>query len=239
LILCEPKRFLYSNGVNRGMLPKNITRWLERVKVKRGLKEEIASFEKRKTRLGEDITKLETEKLKIKEDTEEQRLEKTYRETRYRMAERYISKGYKESPVVLTRKFPMVTFHNVEKGKEGVVLDITPDLGTIVLLAGTMHVPDVMNADYVELRLGDSDGEINNGCVVSAFLVDFSGKTPAFSSTYGKLVEKKFYRPKNTVEVVGPNRLEFTTTPELHNIKSEFCDCAIRCSIFKPNYIRH
>ena len=195
------------------------------MKAKRGLKEEIASLERRKDSLEKDLSKLEKNKL-----------EKTYQETRYRIVEIYKSRGYKECPIVLTKKSPMVSsmvsFHYVEKGKEGVVLDITPDAGSIILLTGTMHVPDVTNADYVELRLGDSDGEINDKCVISAFLDDFSGRIPAFSATYGKFAERNFYQPKNTVEMVSPSRLEFVTTPEDHNIKSEFCDCAIQCSIF-------
>jgi len=52
------------------MLSQNITRWLERVKIKRGLKEEIASLEKRKVCLGKDILELERVKVKIKEYAE-------------------------------------------------------------------------------------------------------------------------------------------------------------------------
>ncbi|GAH99656.1 unnamed protein product [marine sediment metagenome] len=67
------------------------------------------------------------------------------------------------------------------------------------------------------------------------------GVEPAFAAPYGflnRISMQDIYRPRNTIEIVGPDELRFIITPEAGEtgtggVTEDYCECAIQCTLLK------
>ncbi len=165
-------------------------------------------------------------------------VEEAMRSTFRRMVEEYIAAGYKVSYPTLTKAHTdIVAFAAVVVNVEGTGLTISPPAGQVVIIAGKLHVPNVEEAHFVRIKFADSGGEVADESPVRTQLRSSDlGLEPAFAAPYGflnRLAINEVMRTPNTIEVVGPDKLEFVITPETNGIDEDYCECAIECALLK------
>lgn len=158
--------------------------------------------------------------------------------------EDYMRAGYKASNPTLTKSHvDIITFYDLAVATEGRVLAIKPPAGQVVVIGGTLHVPKTEEADMVRIKLADSTGEIGDETPIRTELRSSDlGVEPAFAAPYGflnRISMQDIYRPRNTIEIVGPDELRFIITPEAGlagttgSVDDDYCECAIQCTLLK------
>lgn len=154
------------------------------------------------------------------------------------IVEDYMKAGYKASNPTLTKAHvDIITFYTLPVDTEGRVLAVKPPAGQVVVIGGTLHVPKTEEADMVRIKLADSTGEVGEESPIRTELRSSDlGVEPAFAAPYGflnRLSMNEIYRPRNTIEIVGPDELRFIATPETNGVDEDYCECAIQCTLLK------
>jgi len=165
-------------------------------------------------------------------------VEEAMRSTYRRMVEEYIAAGYKVSYPTLTKAHTdIVAFADVTVDVEGTALTISPPAGQVVIIGGKLHVPNIEEAHFIRMKLADSSGEIGDESPVRTQLRSSDlGLEPAFAAPYGflnRLAINEVFRTPNTIEIVGPDKLEFVVTPVTNGIDDTYCECAVECALLK------
>lgn len=165
-------------------------------------------------------------------------VEEAMRSTYRKMVEDYMNAGYKVSYPTLTKSHTdIVTFSDVTVSVEGTALTISPPAGQVVIIAGKLHVPNIEEAHFIRLKLAGSGGEIADESPIRTQLRSSDlGLEPAFAAPYGfmnQLAINQVFRTPNTIEIVGPDKLEFVVTPATNGIDADYCECAIECALLK------